>query len=60
MPGIQHIHSPQEFTAAIASAPAVVCDFTAAWCGPCKMIAPKFEQLSAEYPKVKFIKVRCS
>ena len=32
-------------------------DFTATWCGPCKMIGPIFEKLSTNYPKSKFIKV---
>jgi thioredoxin len=37
--------------------PAVI-DFYADWCGPCKMIAPLLNQLSAEYDgKVKFYKV---
>jgi thioredoxin 1 len=28
--------------------------FTAAWCGPCKQLAPLFTQLEAEYPSVSF------
>jgi thiol-disulfide isomerase/thioredoxin len=38
----------------------VIVDYSTTWCGPCKVIAPKFDQLSDKYPEAVFLKVRRS
>jgi thioredoxin 1 len=36
----------------------VIVDFTATWCGPCKMLEPVITQLSQDWDgKVKFVKL---
>ena len=49
--------SQNEFNEVTASEVAVI-DFSATWCGPCKMLAPVLEEVSEEYAgKVNFFNV---
>ncbi|KAK4796266.1 hypothetical protein SAY86_028592 [Trapa natans] len=39
---------------------AVVLDMYTQWCGPCKIMAPKFQKLSEKYLDVVFLKLDCN
>ena len=56
---VRQVATMEEFDAVLAEAgsKAVIVDFTATWCGPCKAIAPVYEQLSKLFPEAVFIKV---
>ena len=51
------IINTEEFNQVVAQG-AVLLDLYADWCGPCKMIAPMLDELSAKYEgQVTFVKV---
>mmetsp|Transcript_963 Transcript_963/g.628 ORF Transcript_963/g.628 Transcript_963/m.628 type:complete len:154 (+) Transcript_963:97-558(+) len=53
------IDSEDAFDSTVSSAGSnlVIVDYSTTWCGPCKVIAPKFDELSDKYPDAVFLKV---
>ncbi|GAA6619177.1 thioredoxin [Scytonema sp. NUACC26] len=57
MKTVEYIAEP-EFDSLLKANGLVVFDFTATWCGPCKMIAPLMDKLAEEYEdRAKVVKV---
>ncbi|TPX56910.1 hypothetical protein PhCBS80983_g04204 [Powellomyces hirtus] len=54
---VKIVATAEEFNSIIKNNQVVIVDFHATWCGPCKMIAPKFEEFSKKYDKAVFIKI---
>ena len=55
---ITHVSDASFDAEVLSSDVPVLVDFWAAWCGPCKMIAPLLDELAGEYgDKIKICKM---
>lgn len=54
---MQIIKDTAEFDSVLKENTAVLVDFYADWCGPCKMLAPVLEEVAGKVDGVKVVKV---
>jgi thioredoxin 1 len=55
---VKHVNSNELEELIKSTDKTVFCDFWASWCGPCRMLAPVFEELAEKYEgQAEFVKV---
>lgn len=58
MPDMVHVNEDNFQSEVLESDQPVLVDFTAVWCGPCKMLDPVVKQLATDwYGKAKVVKL---
>ena len=55
---VKELKSEDEFKREINSGSLVIVDFYAPWCGPCKRLAPEYDQLAQQMRKS--VQVECA